>query len=136
MKFGQGAVSQIFIVKISIGMLVGTMTLIGTGTTIISVTETASGIGILTVPEIILGTKTMREGVILIEQETMPLIEDGIAVYMVKNRQGTMTETGKEIVIWTGTKTGRWKKTKIMMWAERRNNSQEIDLGMFWIISG
>ena len=107
----------------------------GIGTAIISVTETASGIGILSVPEIVLGTETMREGVILIEEETMPLIEDGIAVSMVKNMQGTMIETGKETVIWIETKTGKWIKAKIMMRAEIRSNSQEIDLGMFWIIS-
>lgn len=141
MKFAQEVVGQISIVRISIEMLGervtgrGTGTERGTGTVIILVTETAFGIRMLNDLETVRGIETMTEGVITIEQEIMHLKEAGIAVSMVKNVYGTMTETRIETVIWIGTKKGRWIKLKIMTQAEIRSNSQEVDLGMSLLAS-
>lgn len=121
-------VDQLFIVKTSIGMLGGIVT--GTGTMIIFVTETTSEIRTLSVSVIVIEIEIMREGMILIGQENMPLIEAVIVVPMVKNVDETMTKIGKGTMKQIGIKIGRWIKAKITIRAEGRSNSQEIDLGM------
>lgn len=109
-------------------MLGGIVT--GTGTMIIFVTETTSEIRTLSVSVIVIEIEIMREGMILIGQENMPLIEAVIVVPMVKNVDETMTKIGKGTMKQIGIKIGRWIKAKITIRAEGRSNSQEIDLGM------